>query len=207
MRRYRAQRDATLDAESAEAHAEQVDTSDAWLVAADAWELAGQPNRARFAILRQAEYNPNVITSAQAAEIRRKIDEWNAAERALSQSGSRRASYEEDRAAIRRSLGFPYPSNEEIGDLQIYEFLREPPDRLFAYHEIDRPPIGTRAIRTYNGGLLGTIMELGRITRPYETRLQHVRVRAINGFMYHGTCNLDTGTYCKLRRGKAWLRR
>lgn len=208
MRRYHARRDATTDAESAEAHAERVDTSDAWLVAADAWELVGQPERARFAILRQAKYNPNVITHARAAEIRQQIDGWNAAGVELSRGGPRRASYEEDRSAIRRRLGYPYPSNEDIGDLQVYEFLRDPPERLFAYRG-NAGPGSSQYDHTFNGRALGIITRWGGSSRAFGRgpRLEHVTVRAINGFMYSGTCNLETGTYCKLRRGKAWLKR
>ena len=197
MRRYHARRDATTDAESAEAHAERVDTSDAWLVAADAWELAGQPERARFAILRQAKYNPNVITNDEAADIRQRMDAWNA------QWRGRRSLSAAEQEQIKRRLGFDRPSNEEIGELELYSFLRDPPTHLLTY------PRDDGHIITFGGQILGRITHRGRSSRVFGRgpRLEHVTVRAINGYWYSGTCNRETGDYCKLKRGKAWLKR
>ena len=197
MRRFYTRRDPAAQAWAAEAHAERVDTSDAWLVAADAWELSGHPNRARFAILRQAKYNPNVITSAQAAEIRQRMDAWDA------QWGGRRSLSAAEQEQIRRRLGFDRPTNEDIGELELHSFLLSPPIHLFVY------PRDNGDIVTFGGQVLGRIIESGRFSYAFGRgpRLQHVTVRAINGYYYSGTCNRETGDYCKLKRRKAWLRR
>lgn len=90
------------------------------------------------------------------------------------------------------------------------------PERVFAYYDAnlleryrsDRYVVGD-GIRTFMGDYLGTVVHRGKVTRPFgnpHARIQHVRVRAINGYYYRGTCALDTGTYCKLRRAEPWFR-
>ena len=185
MRRFYTRRDPAAQAWAAEAHAERVETDAAWLVAADAWEEAGDPRRARFAVLRQRQ---NAITHAEASRIRRLLDRYR---------------HEQAARGITDT-----PVNAEISQLEIYDFLLDPPKQLFAYF---REPYFHEPgdIITFVGDRLGGVVKFGGQTRAFGRgpRLQHVTVRAINVFMYSGTCNLETGTYCKLRRGKAWLRR
>ena len=188
-----------------ERHAEQVDTNDAWLIAADAWEEASQPDRARFAFVRQPRWINRtytaVITGEQAATIRRRYDAWEEA------AGGRRGGLSPaDVARIDKIAGTTRPSGNEISALEIYEFLRDPPTHKFAYYSsVDKG--GT--IHTFDGDVLGTIVDRGQTSRVFGRgpTLRHVTVRAINGFLYGGRCNLDTGTYCKLKRGKPWLKR
>lgn len=187
----KARRDAVTVAEAAEAHAERVNTNDAWLVAADAWEEASVPNRTRFAYLRQPRLHSGLLlTNAEAASIRRRYDAW-------SKVAGRQTPAEMAKISA--------PTNNEVGLLEIYEFLRDPPTHLFAYYD------SGGAIHTFTSGLLGTIVSRGKTARAFGSqagpRLQYVTVRAINGYYYSGRCNLDTGDYCKLKRGKAWLRR
>ena len=183
MRRSR--RDAQTDAEGAEAYAERVDTSDAWLVAADAWEIAGQPDRARFAILRQSV---KAITRAKAQRIRQQLQEGDR---------QMREGTPYEKSATNRL------TSDEISNLDVYDFLLDPPERLTTAYSN-----AAGEIVTFTGQVLGHIVRRGQ---RFYGRLpsRHVSVHAINGFAYSGTCNLDEdlGTYCKLKRGKAWLRR
>ena len=195
VRRYaRTSRDPTSAAESAEAYARQVNTDAAWLVAADAWEETGDLTRARRMLLHQPSFGE---------ETRRRLDAWEDASAEWQARTQHRGGFlPEHIREIGRLAGTPRPTNDQIAILQLADFLRNPPERLFGYYNGDR-------ITDFVGNEVGTITRRGGATRAYGRgpRLQHVTVHAINGFMYSGTCNLETGTYCKLRRGKAWLRR
>lgn len=198
MRRYRTQRDAQADAESAEAHAKRVNTDAAWQVAADAWEIAGNMRRARHATLRQPGFG---------SETRRRLAAWQAAEREFwrkDQRFRRGGLSREEVLIIDRAAGTTRPTNEEISELEVADFLRDPPLHLFAYYSDD-----SDLITNFMGAPLGEITRRGARSRAFGrgTFLQHVTVTAINGYYYSGTCNLETGTYCKLKRGKVWRRR
>ena len=192
-------------AEQMELHAEQVDTNDAWLIAADAWEEASRPDRARFAFVRQPRlidrvYTP-VITGAQAAIVRHRLRTWDeVAERLFRRGGLSQSEVEE----INRIANTTRPNNNELSEFEIYEFLRDAPTSLFAYYSTAAEG---GSIHTFDGDMLGPIISRGQTSRRAFGRgpiLRHVTVRTINGFFYHGRCNLETGTYCRLKRGKPW---
>lgn len=179
-------------AEALEREAERFNNLEMWTVASDAWLEAGDPTRAWYARLRAREpFGTTVtrlITRQRAEEIAQKLETY------------------------RTSHGV---RNEDRGALELFRFMALQPDRLYAYYdpiEDQRGPSSFHVgdgIRTFVGDYLGTVVHRGRITHPFgnpNARLLHVRVRAINGYIYRGTCSLDGGTYCKLRRGGPWLR-
>ena len=102
----------------------------------------------------------------------------------------------------------------ERGALVSFDFMTHQPDRVFAYDEDGR-------LTTFNGDLLATLYSRGAVRRVGGTgggsaprgrrmfsdgaEIQSAVFRGENGFYYHGTCNLETGSYCRLRRGKAWF--
>lgn len=202
----RARRDPNSVAEQMEAYAERAATDEAWLVAADAWEEANSPERARYAYLRHILFeglrrqHPALLTSEEARWTRERYDRWKKAAESL---GAGRSWTPEQERRINDIAKTRRPSSAQVSHLEVYEFLRKPPEHLFAYYT------DNGQITTFMGDVLGSIVERGSTTRPFgnTTRTQHVTVRAINGFMYNGRCNLDTGTYCKLKRGKSWLKR
>lgn len=199
-RAFHVDRDPRSDAISAELNAEREQTDAAWLVAADAWEEAGDPDAVRFALLRQPRLlGPRpLLTRATAAR--------------FSRGGPQRS-----------GLDAEHLSNEQQSALERFEFVRSPPATLFTYYSDDFDPhrsrmgIGARpfarlpTIHTFMSEPLGLITGYGQVRRAFNrsgsSRIVSVTVRAINGYAYHGTCQLDTGTYCRLKRGKPWLKR
>lgn len=90
------------------------------------------------------------------------------------------------------------PTNEERSELEMFEFMRNRPDRYFAYYDKDMSKV-----TTWMGQKLGDIIWRGQV---YKTgwwpgaRKQRVRVRAVTGDTYAGPCELDAGNYCRLRK-------
>ena len=168
-------------AEDLEREAETTDDHDLWAVVSDAWEEDGNRARAWYAFLR-SRGQPNRIITSERAEI---------LGRTLAAMPERPTRDDDDRANRLRS------------ELEVYDFLTKQPERYFAYHLDDGN------IVTFMSDRLGTISRKGRIVRPFGSggRIQHVVVRAINGFDYRGTCAVENGTYCRLRRAKPWLQR
>ena len=96
------------------------------------------------------------------------------------------------RAGISRS-----PSNRAKGKLEAHEFRYNPPDKLFAYYNMSK-----LVVTTWTGDKLGDIVWKGvPMRRGFGGggKTQAIRVRGINGVMYHGICNLNAD-YCRLRR-------
>ena len=187
----RFRRDPRDNAIRAELHAEREQTDAAWLVAADAWEQAGDLDAARFALLRQPSLlgGRPLLTRATAERFMR---------------GGRQ----------RSGTDAEHLSNEQQSALERFEFVRNPPQALFAYYSRTLLPLRSSldaTVGTFTGEPLGVITGYGEVryafNRRDSSRIVSVTVQAINGYDYYGTCQLDTGTYCKLKRGKPWLRR
>ena len=157
--------------------------SDMWVVASDAWSEAGDAARAWYARVRSREpYGTNHLVSR-----------WRADEIAR---------------ALQMDL---HVTNDERGALELFRFMALQPERVFAYYSTNTDGSTTVGddIHTFMGDHLGVVVHRGRIAHPFgnrNARIQHVLVRAINGYLYRGTCALDSGTYCKLRRADPWLR-
>ncbi len=103
----------------------------------------------------------------------------------------------------------PGVPNEERGRLEVYEFLRDKPNRYFAYVTLfDRPEsrngrviYGT--IGTFPGHVLGDIVWRGQ---PYDVHgfgypstRQNLRIEAINGLMYSAVYYESSGDYCRMK--------
>jgi len=89
-------------------------------------------------------------------------------------------------------------TNEQRSEREVSEFLSHPPDQVFAYYSQD-PAVGGH-IGNWMGAKLGTITWVGKISRPMGGKVVSIRMKAINGLIYAGKCNLSSGTYCRLRR-------
>lgn len=103
-----------------------------------------------------------------------------------------------DKDAIERMAGVRQPSNDELGELEFYNFMTKAPDAIFAYYKHDAR-VGEE-ISNFPGKVLGAIVWRGQETRPLGGRMVSIRMRGVNGFMYAGKCNLSSGTYCRLRK-------
>ena len=174
-------RDRRERAEALEREAEMTDDHDLWAVVSDAREEDGDRARAWYAFLRSRGQPNRIITSERAEIIGRTLA-------AMPEHPTR-----DDDAH----------TNRLRSELEVYDFLTKQPERYFAYYD------DAGNITTFMGDRLGSISREGRIVRPFGSggRIQYVVVRAINGFDYRGTCAVENGTYCRLRRAKPWLQR
>lgn len=168
-------------------------TFDAWEVAADAWEDVGKTDLREEVRSLRAGYE-------QFKDVRRRYDMYEEARRRFDpRRYERGGGYSPEEVQQIERMGGRRPTDNEMGRLEIFEFLVHPPERYFAYYDD-----GFRYIQTWMGGVLGTIISKGREHRPMGGRVVSIRARAINGYTYVGSCNLSSGTYCKLRRSKPW---
>lgn len=144
---------------------------------------------------RGRHYGFGLITAEQAAGIRQRHDAAQAwYRRHYPRFAKRGGAVPVDPAAPAR------PTNEELSELELFEFVRDRPDRYFAYYDDDM-----KQVTTWMGQKLGDIIYKGPVYRTGwwpGARKQRVRVRAVTGDTYAGPCELDAGTYCRLRRMK-----
>jgi hypothetical protein len=171
---------------AAEAYAERVETASAWRVVEDAWEEAGRPELAHYALARRvlvdkqpSDLSP-ILTFQEAEEIRTRL----------------------------RSE-FDRPSRIHLSRFEVYNFLRTQPDQLFAYYDA-----GFARIRTAGGDFLGLVTKKSKPFRPFYPGRRRVRsdrlvrrvlVRGINGYWYNGTCDIEAGNFCHLDRAAPWI--
>ena len=140
-----------------------------------------------------------LISAEQAADIRRREKLSTAWLRKHRSGRSGWVSYDPKDPKLPPSVR-RQPTNEERSELELFEFMRDRPDRYFAYYNNAMTEIGT-----FTGQKLGNIIQKGTIYRTGwgpGARKQRVRVRAITGDTYAGPCELDAGTYCRLRKVK-----
>lgn len=102
-----------------------------------------------------------------------------------------------DYRQIAKMAGVRKPTNEELGKLEVWEFVHDRPETVFVYYSSDM-----KHVQTWMGDVLGVITNVGKERRPMGGRVVNVRVRAINGLNYVGQCNLSSGNYCRLRQSK-----
>ena len=135
-----------------------------------------------------------MITEQQAADIRRRYDAKNAAVDALpGRKGGWRSWDPKDpnlSEAIRRG-----PTNEEVGELEVFDFARNRPSRMFGYYDKD-----WRTVGVFTGQKLGDIVYKGGTYYARNATMRRVRVRAITGDEYEGPCAVSHGQYCRLRK-------
>lgn len=95
-------------------------------------------------------------------------------------------------------------ANDELSQVEVYEFVIDPPDRYVAYVAKRDHPTGavSYVLTTWTGDVLGKaqlglvyVSNLGDTRRP-------IWVRAINGRTYYGTYYCGAGDYCRLKAHK-----
>lgn len=182
----RTARDAVADAHALMREAERGSEPATWAIASDAWSAIGEDKLAWYAFVRSKGYGGRTISHAKAEELRDWLRDFEA--------------YPRDGAA--RSADVWAQANIVKGQLEVFEFMTTQPERWFAYAmEGDR-------VGNWLSAPMGRTIRRGKPSRPFGTggRIERVRVRADNGFDYVGTCAVENGTYCKLRRSTPWLR-
>lgn len=96
------------------------------------------------------------------------------------------------------------PTNDELADLEVFEFCRDKPDRYFAYVKLSDKPNG-RFVTGWTGHVLGKITWVGPVFRSgwfdvarRRPERRNLTVRGINGVRYYGTYYSGSGDYCRL---------
>ena len=102
------------------------------------------------------------------------------------------------------------PTNEERSACEVFEFMRDKPDRYFLYikeaEDMTTKPgwrnFGWGQATTWTGENLGRV-SFGRAWRDNfgGTRIP-VTVFAINGETYHGTYFISAGQYARVKKAK-----
>lgn len=137
------------------------------------------------------------LTAAQYRALKDRNTRYEMARRRFDPSGYERGrGYSPiDLKVIEQMARVKAPTNKDRSDIEVYEFLNDPPSRYFAYYDND-----LRKITNWMGVKLGAIIDRGSPwTSNMGDRRVNVVVRAINGREYVGTCFLTSGTYCRLR--------
>jgi hypothetical protein len=93
------------------------------------------------------------------------------------------------------------PTNDETGALEVFEFMRDKPDRYFLYVKTAGLDIeGACVVTTWNGERLGA----GTIGRVYRSNMGDKRrsiwFTAITGEKYSGTYFFGAGDYARVRK-------
>lgn len=100
----------------------------------------------------------------------------------------------------------PNMSNEERSKVEVYEFVRDKPQRYFAYVYHDGFTGKPTSVRTFTGSVLGHVTWYGpeykvhAIGQP-STR-QNLRVVGMNGVVYSAVYYKSSGDYCRMKAFK-----
>ena len=148
------------------------------------------------------------LTPEQAADIRGRIDAKSAWLRSI-----KRNSYKTEEL---EAAGLLPVSNEETSALEVFEFIRDEPERYFGY--VKCPEFsGARAsfaaysalygrtgeFTTWTGDKLG-VVQFGRAWRDNFSGIRvPISVKAITGDLYHGYYYASSGDFARVRKGKA----
>lgn len=136
-----------------------------------------------------------LISAEQAADIRRRYDRANAwleANRRAKRGGW--ISYDPKDPDVPEFVRNK-PSNEEVSELEVFNFTQQHPAQLFGYYDTD-----WQKLTTFTGQKLGDIVHRGSTYRARQATMRRVRVRAITGDEYEGPCAVSHGQYCRLKK-------
>lgn len=97
----------------------------------------------------------------------------------------------------------PNPSNDELGQLEDYDWRTNPPDRYFLYVEENdnNKPV---KVTNWTGITLGTITSFGNVLTCYTPnggryQKQAISFKGTNGCDYHGWYQCSSGTYARVK--------
>ena len=168
-----------------------------FLVAVDAYEEAGDLARAgHLRDLAAAPPSVVVITEREARHLDQQLRRYESARRRFDPVRYQRGgAYEpEELDEIEHMAGGRDLGNTGRGRLDLWRFYMQRPQNLFVYWTAD-----SNYVSDFSGEPRGRIVHYGAQRMARGVRLLHVRVKGFNGVLYGGTCNADTGSYCRLR--------
>lgn len=97
----------------------------------------------------------------------------------------------------------PRPTNDELAQLEVYDWITNPPEKYFTYvTEVRNVPA---SIGTWTSLPLGIVTDYGRVVTCYtpsggQYQKQHITVKGTNGYDYQGWYYCSTGTYARIKR-------
>lgn len=95
------------------------------------------------------------------------------------------------------------PTNKERSKLELFEFMRDKPDRYFVYVTRDKSPNALRPwkVATWMGDLLGHNLVVGdEYTSNMGDKRRSIWFDGINGERYSGTFFCSAGDYARIRK-------
>ena len=93
----------------------------------------------------------------------------------------------------------PTLTNEQRADVELFDWINNPPARYFAYMTNSKPEF----ITNWTGQNLARIIECGAVYRSnIGDRRQNFRCKGTNGVTYSGTAYIDSGDYVRMRAVK-----
>lgn len=99
------------------------------------------------------------------------------------------------------------PTNAERSQVEVYEFVTNPPDRYFCYvkRNIAAPGVVDNKVTltTWTGQILG-YGYLGKCyftgVRPFQSKRYTLKFTGINEVKYKGVYYASSGDYCRIRK-------
>lgn len=132
-----------------------------------------------------------ITNEAQAADIR-------ARDNALREWMDKRNSYRQEELPPHINP----PTNEERSAVEVFEFMRDRPNRYFVYVRVGTPYLRSATVTTWTGDILGH----GTMGAEYRSNMgdkrRSIRFRAITGDTYAGTYYYGAGDYARVRKVK-----
>jgi len=100
----------------------------------------------------------------------------------------------------------PEVTNEQRSQMEVYEFVNNPPQRYFLYVRRPNPLSDVIQVTTWMGDVLGTGILGRRYKTPafggYPSTRYPIRFAAINGKKYFGTYYDSSGSYARVKMCK-----
>lgn len=131
-------------------------------------------------------YKTSNISEEQYNEIKNRYDTYHEARKLL--CGNRNYVTPADSEKLPPSV-----SSDEISMLETYEFIKNPPQKYFAYVDFRGG-----YLTTWTGELLGEIDFISRWKSNMGDTRYSIRVHAVNGKEYYGTYYSSAGDYCRI---------
>lgn len=135
-------------------------------------------------------YTKSVLSDSEYLELKNRYDEYHKQRKIV--CGDRNYTTPEDQKLLPQSL-----TNEQISQLEVYEWINNPPTKYFSYVDFRGGNL-----TTWTGEKLGEIDFISKwVSNMGDTRYS-IRVFGTNGKQYYGTYFSSSGDYCRITARK-----